>query len=973
MSVFRFRDREVIIEECGLDAYFFLRYLQTLLLKIFIPLACVILPILLPLNKIGGRGPQYGLESSGNVNVSGLDQYAWGNVRPTHTHRYWAHLILAIVVIIWVCGVISKELRVYVEIRQACLTSAEHRVQASARTVLVSAVPDDWQTVEALRKLYDIFPGGTQRIRVNRRLDTLRDKVRLRDAVFAKLEAAETELVRKASEAERRQGAKLVAPMKVEERPAWANTRSLARIKDTTAHHPVDDSSTAPRQGIVTINEERPASVEGESGQFGVCGTGAELKRRRHHNDRRTLQGDGCGSETSRSRDWWAFWKPLPVTPPLVGLGDSYDSHEPSGKGDTKGQHAELGGGSLQSSGSGSKAIGPSSRKAKIPLPVHPPAQEVAGAAWEKYLQRKDRPTHRPAMFSWTAGWLPGLPILTQKVDTIDWCRDELLRLNREIEVDQQHPERFPLMNSAFIQFSHQFAAHLASHTVVHHLPRRMVPRAVAIEPSDVIWNNMSISWLESWFRLGTVIPLVVATVILPAFPIAWTASLAQITSLIDRYSWLHWLRQIPPNGLQAISGVLPATVLGLLLAGVPPLLACLAYLSGVQTEVEKERRVQNFYFAFLFVQVFLVVSISGGAFAALTRSTDIATIPDTLAIELPKAANYFFSYMILQGMSASSGALLRPITLISLFVSRKANTARKKWRRDTHVPTVSWGPVFPIYTNFACIALIYSIVAPFIIVFAIISFALSWIANRYNILYVSRSQVETGGMLYPTAINQTFTGVYVMELLLIGLFFLVRDSTGQAACVAQAIVMLVAMLLTALYQILLNMTLAPLFHHLPLAIESDAVLRAQVFGRDRRYVNEQSAEESEVQSGGFLLPDKPSTQAHQAPTLPSREVPPRDIEVRAEVDNPVKVRLGCFTPEEKESSGTSALELHAIEAGRRILWIPQDNTGVSNDEVRKTREISKGSIEITNVRAALDGNFKPTYSGKPPDFSEPA
>src|SRR5438045_3150606 len=46
------------IQKCVLDAYFFLRYLR-MLLKIFIPAACIILPILLPLNAIGGRGPHF--------------------------------------------------------------------------------------------------------------------------------------------------------------------------------------------------------------------------------------------------------------------------------------------------------------------------------------------------------------------------------------------------------------------------------------------------------------------------------------------------------------------------------------------------------------------------------------------------------------------------------------------------------------------------------------------------------------------------------------------------------------------------------------------------------------------------------------------------------------------------------------------------------------------------------------------------
>jgi hypothetical protein len=211
IAIFKFRDREVI-NKCGLDAYFFLRYLQTLLV-IFVPLALVILPILIPINYIGGRGSSYALEfgnatDSNHANVTGLDTVAWGNVRPTKTHRYWAHLVLAIFVIVWVCGVFFAELRVYIKVRQDYLTSAEHRLRASATTVLVSAIPRKWLTREALAGLYDVFPGGIRNIWINRNYDELLDKIHKRDKIFQQLEAAETELVRKAKKIQRKQAEK---------------------------------------------------------------------------------------------------------------------------------------------------------------------------------------------------------------------------------------------------------------------------------------------------------------------------------------------------------------------------------------------------------------------------------------------------------------------------------------------------------------------------------------------------------------------------------------------------------------------------------------------------------------------------------------------------------------------------------------------------------------------------------------------
>lgn len=113
-----------IIRKCGLDAYFFMRYLKTLLV-IFIPLAIVVLPILLPINFVDGIGTDLWSNSTANndsTSVVGLSVLAWGNVKPEHSDRRWAHCLLAIFVIFWVCFVVFSEMKVYVKVSNNCHT-----------------------------------------------------------------------------------------------------------------------------------------------------------------------------------------------------------------------------------------------------------------------------------------------------------------------------------------------------------------------------------------------------------------------------------------------------------------------------------------------------------------------------------------------------------------------------------------------------------------------------------------------------------------------------------------------------------------------------------------------------------------------------------------------------------------------------------------------------------------------------------
>lgn len=1160
-AIFRFRDRE-IINKCGLDAYFFLRYLQTLLV-IFIPLACVLLPVLLPINIVGGRGPDYALEfgnsTTGGIhqsltaNVTGLDILAWGNVRPTKTHRYWAHLIMAIVVIFWVCGVFFSELRVYIKVRQDYLTSAEHRLRASATTVLVSAIPRKWLTTEALAGLYDVFPGGIRNIWINRNFDELLDKIHERDDVFQKLEAAETELIRAAKKAQRKQlekdektlrkQTKNKAATKEEKQQKLKNDNAeaerLAQSGGVSAGDPhqvphnvdeaIDEEEERAREqdhgpehgrkglfkvpvlggGLAAVEAGFSAVGQGLNKGFGAVGkaggdvvggalnagrgfnnqiettngfvhisspsiaddemydeygryrgstvshgAGAEdndpEKRRTNespspsptsthdpklHGNEMRLPGNaskraslqyGGANHVSLAGQWLKFWKPPAggfLSPVPTGYEDDDEfpltqtdgtKGSPSSKEEKPGIFGNI------------KSVLPFLNKEEVQPIEYPKAfnpdykEDAHGAVWERYLTPGDRPTHRLARFSWTPGFLPGIPFISKKVDTIYWCRGELARLNLEIELDQKNPERFPLMNSAFIQFNHQVAAHMACQAVTHHVPKHMAPRTVEISPKDVIWDNMSIKWWEAWLRTASVLAIVIGMIVLWTIPVSFTASLAQISSLANKYSWLHWLNNIPHKVLQAIAGVLPAIVLAILLALVPMILSFLAFLQGAQTGMEKQRSVQNYYFGFLFVQVFLVVSISGGAFAALGSSTNITSIPETLATQLPKAANYFFSYMILQALSVSSGTLLQLTTLILWYLLPKIldNTAREKWKRNTTLPSVTWGTFFPVYTNFACIGLIYVVVAPIIVFFAIITFSLLWIAHRYNMLYVSRFQLDTGGLLYPRAINQTFTGLYFMELCLIGLFFLVQDENGNAACAPQAIIMIVAAVFTVIYQVLLNWSFGPLFRHLPITFEDEAVLRDEAFERAqaRRLGLDGEREEAPQQENGIemsrlsgnqskfakfspinLAQGAGSWAAKSGRTIRSKTIGRNHVDNSADVGCPAphpryrrkhrdleaqqkitdalyggsNEEIEDLTPDERDILVKHAFQHEALRARRPTVWIPRDDIGVSDDEVKRTRDFAGKNIWISNIGAALDGKSRVVYGRNPPDFSE--
>ncbi|RDA96279.1 hypothetical protein CP533_1686 [Ophiocordyceps camponoti-saundersi (nom. inval.)] len=1124
-----------IINKCGLDAYFFLRYLKTLLV-IFIPICAVVMPILIPINYIGGKGHE--VDDRGNSDTvaalnsttpSGLDTLAWGNVSPQHTSRYTAHLILAIIVIVWVCTVFFFEMRVYVKVRQDYLTSAEHRLRASATTVLVNTIPDKWLTVDALVGLFDVFPGGVRNVWLNRDLTSLLEKIDQRARVHSMLESAETDLIKAAKksqlkqrnvqEKKKRRQENIKAPSKKERaarkaeedaeasrmansgggtnagnhpdtvdsgllsnhdhgvgheletvpEEGWKNAgafathgvkKSLSKVgrgfrgAASKASNEVSSSLTGSHGFLPSISSSDKiqsssarASESGEQEHATVPSKSVDMAGNHSRSasaaseasivtsHRTSLQMAAPGNTVRKLASiedmyvrehtrFWQFWKPP---------SGAYTSPVPQGE-----MPSDLKDEKNLSAWQKFKAHLPFTGKDEeeefeYPLAHEPdvkPEDDDDGAEWSKYIKSKDRPTHRLSPFG--INWLPGLPLCNKKVDTIYWCRAELARLNLEIEEDQKHPDRFPLMRSAFIQFNHQVAAHMACQSVIHHIPRQMAPRMNEISPRDVIWENMALSWWQAWLRAGIVVLVVSAMILLWTVPVAWTAVLSQLDKTLRQ---LHWLGSLEYNKtimniLKGLSGVLPAIILGLVLVLVPILLRFLATFKGAKTGAERTEFVQVFFFFFLFVQVFLVVSIASfvtksfnGFLKHLSELSSITAVLNLLAENLPASANYFFSYMILQGMSTSAGTLLQVVPLLIWFLIAPIfdSTPRDKWSRNTKLKQVEWDSLFPVYTNFACIGLVYCITAPLISVFVVITFSLLWVAQRYTMIYVYRFETDTGGVLYPRAINQTFTGLYFMELLMAGLFFIVRDDRFAAKCTAHGVIMIVVFLLTVAYQVALNSSFSPLFRNLPITFEDEAVLRDEVFqraqdfrfGTARREGGPDDAKGSDFEErssfgenhdekrsglestdvrhaaqgchvvkqmgtlakdGGHQLRKLKHRSDNSRAVQYRRRQRQRDLEAQRAIGDAlyggVPDDIEDLTPEERDTLTRHAFQHYALRARRPTVWIPRDDLGVSDDEIRRTRQYSE-HIWISNEGTALDSKVRVVYGKNPPDFSE--
>ncbi|SCW03317.1 LAFE_0G07756g1_1 [Lachancea fermentati] len=381
----------------------------------------------------------------------------------------------------------------------------------------------------------------------------------------------------------------------------------------------------------------------------------------------------------------------------------------------------------------------------------------------QDYVPDKKRPTHRLK------------PIIGKKVDTINYLKEEIPKLNSEIEELQISHMEAPPFNSVFVEFDSQYTAQMAVQSVIHHSPLSMVPAYAGIEPQDVVWFNMRMHWLERAVRKFGAVAAIIALIVLWAFPVAFVGMISNINALANK---VHFIDVIVKNLGKTFRGLLtamaPTVALAVLMMVLPIFIRKMALVAGSPSHQHVEYFTQQAFFGFQVIQVFLITTLASSATSVVTEIVaDPTSAMDLLAHNLPKSSNFYISYIILQGLSVSSGALLQLVPLILFYVLSFIldTTARKKWARFTGLGSMAWGTTFPVYTNLAVVVFSYAIIAPIILLFAAVAFFLLYVAYLYNLTYVFQESPDSRGAHYPRALYQLMVGIYIGQVCLLGLF----------------------------------------------------------------------------------------------------------------------------------------------------------------------------------------------------------
>lgn len=613
------------------------------------------------------------------------------------------------------------------------------------------------------------------------------------------------------------------------------------------------------------------------------------------------------------------------------------------------------------------------------PSPSADPERNVALA--ERLVPQDKRPSHRLP-----AGFMPfSLPLIGEKVDTIDWCRQEIATATRllttgrqaladeglslpedvngdgQVDKNNRAKQTYPPLSSAFVTFNQQIAAHLAVNALTHHEPYCMADRYLEVSPPDVIWGNLGLNPYEKRIRVVISYSATAALIIFWSIPVAFVGIISNIKGLCVRESWLAWLCSLPAPVVGIIQGILPPVLLAVLMMLLPIVLRLLGRFEGIPTRTGLELSLMTRFFIFQVIHSFLIVTLSSGIVAALPSLLENpSSIPSLLAQYLPEASTFFLTYILLQGLSGVAGGFLNVVALILYYVKLYilGSTPRSVYNIKYAQSTVAWGTLFPSITLLVVITFAYSIISPVINGLACFTFILFYLLYKYLFLfkYTQPPSADTGGLFFPKAIQHVFVGMYVQQICLCALFFLTTDTNGKPGAIAEGALMVVLIVLTAGYHAIINSSFGPLTRALPLSLAHKTFRHP-----------EPSLDERDNGVSGSQRKETAKEEIEEGPSSADKPRASSSTESGAEHASQSDYD-DVFYVRRPDGTADYGFAQPAASHPQRIVWIPDDSLGLGREEVQTNKE---SGVKATTQNATMDEHGKVDVTGPPVDLEK--
>ncbi|KAJ7244129.1 hypothetical protein B0H12DRAFT_1129504 [Mycena haematopus] len=366
------------------------------------------------------------------------------------------------------------------------------------------------------------------------------------------------------------------------------------------------------------------------------------------------------------------------------------------------------------------------------------------------------------------------------KRDAIEFYTEKLKRTEAAIEDYRQHfhehkPENYGFASMAAVPYAHVVAKLLGD----KHPKGTNI--SLAPNPKDIIWENMTKSdgeiarkrmmgfvWLAVVCFFNTV----------PLFAISILANLAALTSFVP---FLRNWQKASKNTFNIVSGILPPAVSGIFGFFLPIVMRRLSQYMGALTQSRLDRAVVARYFSFMVISQLFIFTLIGVLFRSVEQVivaiggnksfndiiNNLDTLPDTINRTYIDQSSYWLTFFPLRGFLVLFD-LAQIINLVWLsFKTRVFGRTPRDIRDWTQPPEFQYAIYYTNILFMGAVGLVFAPIAPLVALAAAIVLWMSSIVEKYQLMFVFITKVETGGRLWNTVVNRLLFTVVLMQLLM--------------------------------------------------------------------------------------------------------------------------------------------------------------------------------------------------------------
>ncbi|KAJ3078511.1 hypothetical protein HDU99_000545, partial [Rhizoclosmatium hyalinum] len=318
--------------------------------------------------------------------------------------------------------------------------------------------------------------------------------------------------------------------------------------------------------------------------------------------------------------------------------------------------------------------------------------------------------------------------------DAIDFYTSHLNKLTAMVRMERVKALEWNVMKekedtveengSAFVTFKTQRAAQIACQVLLFSsFNRYKMHISLAPAPQDVIWSTISLHPVRRQIQSYIVNIICVSFTFFWVVPAGLTATLTNIEELAKVPSFRPLISKIAENEhlYVFLKTIGPPLVVNIFNVVIPYIFECLEARSKIET------RTLDHYFFFLLFNVLLVFTLSTAV-----------------------------------------------LNMIGTFMENPASIIQMH-EMNLSTSYLNFGILYPIHILIFIIGLLYSIVAPLILIPATVYFGFGYIVYRHQLLFVYVKEWEAYGRHWSMAFTRIIAGLIIFQITMAGMFALKR------------------------------------------------------------------------------------------------------------------------------------------------------------------------------------------------------